>query len=424
MHVFSVDRLAYALAVAAGLIGLPGAFAQDMLEAGGAEREERAVTMSENVYRRLNAIHEFLGAGDLPAALSRLGDLEQMRLSVYEEALVHQAYGFVYAQQGDYIRSIEAFERCLALDALPTIANQGMLYSLAGLYSSEGRFQETIDTMRTWFMYAEEPVPADAYMLIGSSYAQLEQVGEALPYVQEAIARATSPNESWHLLALSIQFERTDYASAAELLRRMVVLWPDTPRYWEMLASAYLELADDSNALATLMLAYKRGMVDDEPKLLNLARLNLFLELPYESAQILETEIASGRIAGSRTNLELLLSAWTAAREYAKAVAVIDRLAPLTDDGEYYRQKAQLLSEQADWAGVIDAATQALAKGGLAETGSTLILQGMALAELGQFNDALAAFAEARRHEESARRNADAWIEYVRDRRQVAQNGR
>jgi tetratricopeptide (TPR) repeat protein len=172
------------------------------------------------------------------------------------------------------------------------------------------------------------------------------------------------------------------------------------------------------------MLAYKRGMVDEEPKLLNLARLNLFLELPYESAQILETEISNGRIEGSRANLELLLSAWTDAREYAKAVAVIDRLAPLTDDGEYYRQKAQLLSEQADWAGVIDAATQALAKGGLAETGSTLILQGMALAELGQFNDALAAFTEARRHEEAARRNADAWIEYVRDRRQVAQNGR
>jgi len=420
--VVNLHRLIGALALVGYVAWMPAAAAQGVLEAGAAEREERPVQMSENVYRRLNAIHEFLGTGDLPAALSRLSDLEQMRLSSYEEALVHQAYGFVYAQQGDYTRSIEAFERCLAIDALPNIANQGMLYSLAGLYSSEGRFEEAIDSMRTWFMYAEEPVPADAYMLVGNSYAQLEQIAEALPYVQEAIARAISPNESWHMLALSIHFERMDYASAAELLRRMVALWPDTPRYWEMLASAYLELADDSNALATLMLAYKQGMVEEEPKLLNLARLNLFLELPYEAAQILETEMASRRIEESRDNLELLLSAWTAAREYGEAVEVIDKLAPLTDDGEYYRQKAHLLSEQADWAGVIDAATQALAKGGLAETGNTLILQGMAYAELGQYDQALAAFTAARRHEETARRNANAWIEYVRDRRQVARN--
>lgn len=402
----------------------PAALAQEgVMEAGTAEREERSVQMSEGVYRRLNAIHEYLGNAEYAQALSRLDELSSGRLSGYEEALVHQAYGFVYAQQGDYARAVEAFERCLALDALPNIANQGMLYSLAGLYQNVDQFQKAIDTMSIWFGFAEEPVPADAYMLVGSSYAQLEQLDRALPYVQEANERASAPNESWHMLELSIYSELMDYRSAVALLRRMVVLWPDTARYWEMLAYMYLELEDDSNALATLMVAYKKNMIEGESKLLNLVRLNLFLELPYEAGEILEAEMARGTIADTAENLELLLTAWKAAREYTKAVEVIDRLAPRSDDGRYYMQKAQLLSEQAEWAGVVEAATRALAQGGLDEPGQTLVLKGIAETELGRFEQALQTFDEARDHEDSARRNADAWIEYVRDRRQVARNG-
>ncbi len=400
------------------------AIAQGVQEAGTAVREERSVTMAENVYRRINAVHELLSEEDLDGALERLDTLLEMRLSDYEEALVHQAYGFVYAQQGDYARALASFERCLEIDALPNLANQGMLYSLAGLYASEGQFEKAIETMSTWFSYAEEPVPADAYMLVGSSYAQIEQLENALPYVQEANARAEIPNESWRMLELSIYFDPAfmDYASAAALLREMVVLWPDSAGYWEMLASAYLELEDDASALATLMVAYKQGMIEEESKLLNLVRLNLFLNLPYEAGQILETEMAGGRIEETAENLELLLSLWESAREYDRAIAVIDKLAPLSSDGEYCVRKAQLLAEQSDWAEVVEATGQALEAGNLEATGQVLVLKGMAHAELAQYDLALAAFDEARDFEDSARRNADAWIEYVRDRSQVAQN--
>jgi len=397
--------------------------AQGLPEVGTAVREERSVQMSEGVYRRLNAIHELLGMEDIDGALTRLDDLREMRLSPYEEALVYQTYGFCYANQGDYDRAIEAFERCLGIDALPNDANQGMLYSLAGLYLSEGRFQDAIDTLHAWFGYAAEPVQAEAYMIVATSYGQLEQPRESLPYVQEAIRRADTPHEDWYLLELSIHFELGDYQSAADLLREMVLHWPETARYWEMLASAYLELEDDGNALAALTVAYKKGLIDEEAKLVNLAKLNLFLELPYEAGKLLEAEIDAGTVSPTRPNLELLLTAWTSAREFERAVEVIDELAPLADDGEFYMQKALLLNEQADWAGVVEATQQALEQG-LEETGNALILKGVAHMELGQYDQALAALREARETEISARRNADSWIEYLRDRQQVAQDQR
>ena len=402
------------------VLSFPRAGAQGVQEAGTEVRGERSVQMSEAMYRRLTAIHELLGENEVDEALTRLGVMRAENLNAYEEALVYQTEGFSHAQAGNLGPAIAAFRRCLELDALSNVAQQSTRYSLAGLLAGEGQFEEAISTMLTWLRFAQEPVAADAYMLIGSSYAELEEMDAALPYVREAIRRAEVPNESWHRLELSIHLERVDYRSASELLRRMVVIWPDNARYWEMLASAYTELADDSNALATLMVAYRKGLVTEEARLLNLARLNLFLDIPYEAGRLLEAEIENGRVSESQETLELLLSAWTAAREFAKAVDVIDILAPLSEDGEYDLQKARLLTEQGDWPAVIDATERALERGGIRSVGNALILKGMAHTELQQWDQALAAFEQARDLGDNAERNARAWIEFVRDRRQVA----
>ncbi len=389
-------------------------------QAGTEVREAENVTITEQVHRRLTQIHELMGEGDFAEALRRLGGVESGRLSNYESALVQQTYGFIYAQQEKYPQAIKAFEACIAKDALPNNAQQGMLYSLAGLYASQDRFEDTISTMMTWFKFAQEPVVPNAYMLVGSSYSELNDFPKALPYVMEAIKRSEKPNESWYLLALSIRFERKEYAEAVELLRSMVAYWPNKAVNWEMLSSAYMELKQDSNALATLMLSYQRGLVEGEEKLLNLAKMNMFLEIPFEGGKILDAGIKSGAIARNQKNLELLLSAWTGAREFDKAIEVIDVLAPMVESGTYYWQRAQLFNEKADWTEVIASATQALERGGLKRPGEAYVLMGMAHAELQEYDRAVAAFEQAKKQGEDARRNAVAWIDYVNDRRQVS----
>jgi tetratricopeptide (TPR) repeat protein len=392
--------------------------AQEVQEIGTHSREEQPVQMSDDIFRRLTAIHELYEAGEIDDALRRLEGLQNQRLSVYEATLLQQYFGFCYLQEGDVEGAIEAFERTVSLDGLPNVGQQAMRYSLAGLYSAEGQFEQTIATMSTWYAYAEEPVDADKYMLTGSSYAQLSQYADAVPYVEKAIGRSEEPNESWYTLELSLHFELMDYRSAADHLREMVVIWPDNASYWEMLASAYLELQDDTNALATLMVAYENGLVEEEARLLNLIRLNLFLDVSYQAGLILEAGLADGSITTTQGNLELLLSAWTSAREFDRALDVIDRLAPLTDSGDYYLQKAQLLNERARWADVIEAADSALEMGGFDDVGSTLVLKGMAQAELGQYESALVTFEQARGLDPAA----EAWIDYVTDRRRAAVN--
>lgn len=370
--------------------------------------------LTEPVYKRLNTIHERLAEEKYAEALQDLAKLEKIPLKKYEEALVLQTYGFAYVQQAMYKEAQKYIEESLAMNALPGAATQGMLYSLAGLYLADGEYEKAITTMRRWFRYEEEPV-ADAYMFIASAFAELQRFDDALPYVRKAIEKAEKPNEAWHKLELAIYFEKERYRDAAVLLRKMVRLWPDTPEHWDVLVAAYLELDEDKNALDAMMVAYAKGHIQSEARLKALAQLNLLLEIPFAAGQILEKAIADGNVDASQENLDILLQAWLSAKEYDRAIAAIERLGPLADDGSYFMQMAGIHNERGEWAKVPPAVEKAVEMG-LDEPTPAYMLAGMAHTELRQFDAALTAFRNARRFGDAKQRsNASAWIEFVED---------
>lgn len=168
------------------------------------------------------------------------------------------------------------------------------------------------------------------------------------------------------------------------------------------------------------MLAYEKGLVTEERRLLNLVRMHLFLDLPYEAGKLLEKELQARRIEATQKNLELLLNSWTQAREFGKAIEVIDRIAPMTDSGDYYIEKAKMYSEKSDWENVVTAARQAIEKGNLKKPGGAYLLMGMAQAELQDYQGALDSLGQAKKFDDDTRRQAEGWIDYVNDRKQIA----
>ncbi len=394
----------------------------------GVDRKDRPNLIGERTFRRLSAIHEELGENKYADALKGLNAINTGNLNDYEVAMVNQTYGYVYAAQGKYDQAIPYFDKALKSDALPNSAHFGLMYSLAQLYAGQDQHQRTVDLMLEYLKFQCDP-PAQAYIALGSSYASLGRFNDALPYVRKAIETAgDKAQEAWYQLELAIYFEQKDYASAARQLTVMIVKWPEKLKYWEMLSGAYQEQQKDIESVAALMLAYRDGLIYEaapdqvEKKLLNIIRMNMFIEVPFVAAQMLETEIGKGRITADEKNLTLLLNAWTQAREFDKAIATIDRLAPLKDDGELYLQKAQLLAEKSDWPGTISAARQALDKGGLKKPGGAYLLIGIAANEIRDWQQSLDALNEARKYDDSTRRQAADWIKFVEDRMAVARS--
>lgn len=378
------------------------------------KHKEHTQSMTEPVYRRLGAIHELMGENNFEKALSDLSKLANAALNDHEKALVQQTFGFIYIQQNRNREALASFEKALSYNALPGNVIQGMRYSLAGLYAAEGEFLKSIETMRLWFEYEAEP-KAEAYMVIASAYAELDRYENALPYVQKAIEVSPKPVESWYMLELAIHIDKDRYADAATVLRKMVQIWPAKPKYWQLLSSTYLQLGDDGKALDTMMVSYRNGMVTDESGIVALVQLNMLQDIPYAAGTILADAIENGTVERNRKNLDLLLQAWTDAREFEFAIGVIDQLSALSNDGKYLMRKAIFLNEMGQWDGVPEAVDGALELG-IDNTADAHMLKGMALVELGQFQDALAAFAKVRALDDAdARRNATEWIAFVNE---------
>ena len=380
------------------------------------EREEPSASMSESFYRRLSRTHELLDEDNLTEALDLMDRIRTDRISDYEAAQLYQTYGFVYSQLEREEEAFAAFEKCLELDALPTFVQQGIVYSVAGYYAGEERFEDSNSTMLRWFRYEAEPQP-EAYILMGANFAQQERMRDALPYVIRANELAEEPNESWRNLQLAIHVELRQVPEAIELLKENIGIWPDKLRFYLVLSGLYMEAENDEGALSALIIPWHRGMLETEPDILSLTRLSLFLENPARAGEILSQAMERGYVEENSENLRLLLSSWTMAREMDRAVETIDKLAQLSDDGEFFHRKAMLLNESGDWEGVVDSCSRALEKGGLENPGEVWILQGVALAELRRFDEAIESFENAKRDgSDNIRRNANAWIGYVRDR--------
>lgn len=392
-------------------------------DAAGAEleRAERGVLMGERAFRRFEAIVALYGEARYAEALEDAESYLGSDLNDYERAMGEQIVGFVLIALDRLADAVGRFERAIELDALPNQAHFNMMRSLAQLYASLDQWRASIDMMALYLAYQPEPTAEDRIMM-GQNHAQLGQHRDALSWVRGAIEQAGDESlESWHQLELSVHLELGDHRAALRVLETLVARWPDRLRYWEMMAGAHQELSADADALAALMAAYNGGLITTEAKLLNLARMSLYIELPYQAGRLLSQEMEAGRVDASRPNLELLLQAWTAAREFGLAAEVIDRLAPMTGDGSLFLRKARLLMEENRWQATVEAARQGLALGNVSNPGDAWLLIGIALMELDQLQESRQALQRAQDYDAGTRRQAREWQRFVEDRIELAE---
>jgi len=405
--------LALVLAPAAGVAqGTTGAVQQ---------RSDPGMLMSERAYRRFEGIAHLYGDGRYGEALSSAESFLRSELNDYERAMGEQMLGYTLVALDRPAEAVPRFERALELDALPNSTHFSMMRSLAQLHASLEQWQKSLDTMTRYLRFLPEATAEDRIMM-AQNYVQLRRYGEALDWVRGAIERAgDGARESWLQLELAILLELKDHPAALRLLNTMVARWPDRLRYWETMAGLHQEMDQDKAALAALMTAYDAGLITEQSKLMNLARMNLYVELPYQAGRILERAMEAGHIEAGPVQLELLLHSWTTAREFDRAARVIDRLAPITGDGDLLIRKARLAMEQNRWQEALDAAREALELGKVSQPGAAWLVIGIALMELDRLRESRQAFQRAQEFEPDARRQAREWQRFVEERIQVAE---
>jgi predicted Zn-dependent protease len=207
-------------------------------------------------------------------------------------------------------------------------------------------------------------------------------------------------------------YQLRDYGTAADGLQALLSREPDQVQYWQQLGEAYAHAGDAQRALAVYALMYRQGLLRQAQDYLNLASLYLQDGEPFQAGQVLQDGLQSGALPATEGNYELLAAAWSQAHETERAVAALGEVAKLAQSGDAYLEQAQLYAARHDWISVIDTSRKALSKGQLRRPGHAWLLQGVALTQSRQYDEAANALHEAAKYDDS-RSLAEAWLKYL-----------
>jgi len=399
---------------------LPGARALAQDNACGIKREVIAKPLDEQTWKRLNDIYEDVGEENYDLAYEKLRDMvERARGSEYLRAIIQQLLGQVEWARENYDASLTAFEEAVKLDALPNATHFSLMYQIAQLYYMKDRFDEALRSLDMWFCMAPaDRVKASAHILKASIHAAKEEWAKVIPSVVTAIEMSDEPNESWYLLKLASHHELNDLNGARETLKDMLKIWTGKKAYWVQLSNVYFQQKKDDEALAVIALAHRKKLLNQQSDYMYLSNLYSFREVPYKAAAVLEEGIEKNIVEASEKHWKMVADAWFTAEELERALVAYEKAGQAAADGEIDLRRGYILIDLERWEDARDALTLALEKGGLNErkTGEAHLMVGMAEFNLGNLDDASAAWGRASRFEKS-KKAAEQWMAHLREER-------
>ena len=365
------------------------------------------------VFRILEKAQTEIDNKNYAAGKDELDKLSKMSRNSYEKAMTYNVYAYFYFSQENYEKAIASYEEVLNLQ-IPDSLRQTTLYSLAKLSLATERYSKSIEYLRKWQKIAKQP-NAESHIMLGQSYLQLDDMGLAMDEIQKGMALARKEGrlikENWYLLERAVYYKQNDYKGLEKNLKELVAFYPKA-QYWLQLSAVYDQLNQTGKSLSVLETAYEKGFLNKENELMSFASLLLQVEIPYKAAVVMSKGMEKEMIEKTPEHVKLLADAWMLAKEYDKAIVVLQDLESTSDDGEVAYKLAQVFMEKNQWDKSSEFIAKAIQKGKLKDEGNAYLIQGLSYFNQKKMDQALNAFSKAKRYEKQAKA-ADQWLSFV-----------
>lgn len=235
---FSPSRVGMGAALALAVLGLAVAVDAPRAQQGAdseASSTGRVPAMRESVYMLFVKAQSCVEIDNLDCARDSIAEIAGMELNDYETAQLSYFRGYLDFTAGDVPRAILDYENALSLPDLPEGLHQGVLLTLAQLYTQNEQHVRALERLDDWFSRVEAPRP-QVFVLRSMIEYRLGRHAAALDSVNTAIDRSAEPNESQYTLRLALQLEQEDRDGAIETLEILNAEWP-TPERARQLAA-------------------------------------------------------------------------------------------------------------------------------------------------------------------------------------------
>ena len=393
------------------------------------------------VYEALEVVDEKgEPAPDMQIVLSILTELrnDMANLKSYDRSVMWNAWAFVYFQDGDYPKAMDAYSRLINEPEVTIGLRVQALLSLAQLNLLQENYAKGIELILQW-MSEVETVTAQSYSLLGQAYYQTGNFKKALSSMETAVTMAEEegykPRENWYvIMAASIGEMKEEIGEKESLLRQidiyeiLVNLFPKN-QYFIQLGGGYGQLGRERDYMITLKAAYQKDFLNRESEYLALTQLLLLNQNPYWAAEVFENgqkkmitivdekteeEKIVPVVKDTEKNLKLLADAWRMAQEIDRAIPILEKAAKMSKDGESYVLLGNLYLSEDRLEEAAGAINKGLEKGKIKKLSPVYLTLGQVYFELQEFDNAKKNFRiAARDKDKKIKQQANNWIKYT-----------
>lgn len=334
------------------------AFAQD--EDAAVEGRQFSADAGEKVNEAL----QFLNEDNPQGALNTLNTLmaSGKPLNPYEKSTIYQMIGQAYNDTDNTAGALGAFQS--AIDAGGMLPNEvgNIKVVIAQLMIVNGQYRAGAEALEKYLREGGQEKASYVELLV-QAWVEAEDYRRALPWAEKWFNSA-SPKERKHFDLLNFLYNNLEMpGKQADIVKQMIQKWPEDRMLWDNWASMLGNGGREQDAFEVNKMLYLGGAMTKESDIKKIIQYYSYYDMPYQAGQILEREMRTGRIQRNPENLEELSKYYRTAREYKKAIPILEEAAQSSNSAKLYAALGEAYYNEGDCAKAEDSFTKAISRG-------------------------------------------------------------
>jgi len=263
-------------------------------------------------------------------------------LNPYEKSTIYQMQGQVNYELNRYPDAIRSFENAISAGGLLPKEKSNLRLNIAQLLIASGQPARGAQMMEDWARNGGKLKPKHIEYL-WQAWSQAEQYDRALPWAEKWFNNA-NPKERKHFDLLNFLYNNLHMpGKQADIVKQMIVRWPEDLTLWNTWKSMLANGGREQEAFEVTKMLYLGGALTKPKDLEQVVQYYGYYEMPYQAAEILKREMNRGRIPQTSEKLVQLSNLYRQAREYKKAIPVLEKAAQSAGSAKLFADLGEAL---------------------------------------------------------------------------------
>ena len=250
--------------------------------------------------------------------------------------------GASYYELNQYGPAISSFQNAINAGGLLPNESDALRVNIAQLMIADGQYAQGAGELENYLNRGGQQKPQYIEMLT-QAWVQSENYSRALPWAEKWFNQA-NPKERKHFDLMNFLFNNLgQQGKQADIVKQMINRWPEDKTLWDAWASMLANGGREQEAFEVSKMLYLGGALSSDSDLMKVVQYYSFYDMPYQAAQILEKEMNAGRISRSSDKMVQLSGLFRQAREYKRAIPVLEQAAASSGQAKLYADLGEAL---------------------------------------------------------------------------------